>query len=458
MRSSRPTCEDPLRPSPTRHRTARLVAILSTVALLATLGSTAVAHDGHEITPAPSNLAQTPKVDTTPHKLDLTFPMADPHSGVHFSDTFLAGRSGGSRLHAATDIMAPKHRPIHAAMGGTITFAPYPEPSYGWMLRIMGDDGYRYSYVHLNNDTPERDSNGNWLDDDQGGVEHAYAPRIVEAIRDKGSARGLRIERGELIGWNGDSGNAKGVASHLHLEIHVPEKDGRESYRINPYHSLVAAKDRGDVPGATYPKPAFDGRFQDLDPKNVHAEAVERLADEGVVSECSPERYCPAKPMTRGDLAVSVAEIRGLATTAASAPDFPDVSGDDARASAIAAVDAADILNGYADGTFGPDDPLTRAQLASTLVRAFELPEASKAPPFSDVVVGRVHVDAIATTYEAGLTKGCGDGSRYCGSREVTRAEIASFLDRGRAFAEKIEDAKDADGTKDGEDGDGTKG
>lgn len=387
-----------------------------------------------DITPAPDHLPQTPTVDTTPQVLDLTFPVADPGTATSFFDDFLYLRGGGSRLHAATDIMAPKHRPVHAAMGGHITFAPHPEPSYGWMVSILGDDGYRYAYVHLNNDTPQKDADGRWLDDDEGGVDHAYAPRIVEAIRNEGTARGLRIERGELIGWNGDSGNAKGIASHLHFEIHVPPGDGHDGYRINPYHSLQEAVDRGDVPtAADLPAGTFDGPFRDVGPSATHAKAIERLADEGIVTACDgQDNYCPGDAMTRGDLAVSLATVAGLATSAATAPRFPDISTSDPRASAIAAVDGAGILTGYEDGTFGPEDALTRAQLASMLVRTFDIPLVDEDPPFSDVVPGRTHVDAIAATYAAGLTIGCEDGTRYCGRDDVNRAQLATFLDRGR--------------------------
>jgi murein DD-endopeptidase MepM/ murein hydrolase activator NlpD len=369
--------------------------------------------------PAPSNLPQTPKVDVTAQIVDLTFPVAAHHDGVRFSDDFLHLRGGGTRLHAATDVMAPKHRPVHAAVGGTITYAPVTEPSWGWMLTIAGDDGRRYSYIHLNNDTPRRDANGRWLDDDRGGIDHAYSPRIVAAIRTTGTAQGLRVARGEHIGFVGDSGNAKGIAPHLHLEIHV-SSTVHGDHRINPYHSLVAALERGDVPGAR--------RFRDVSPDTTHAAAIERLAEAGVVSGCTADRYCPGLPVTRGDLAAYVAAAKGLATVGPAR--FPDVDATDPNAGAIAAVDAAGILTGYVDGTFGPDDPFTRQQLASMLVRAFDVPAVSTPAPFEDVIPGRTHAAEIAAIHAAGVTRGCGDGTRYCGGDPVRRDQIASFLDR----------------------------
>ncbi|HWH31564.1 MAG TPA: cell wall-binding repeat-containing protein, partial [Egibacteraceae bacterium] len=98
--------------------------------------------------------------------------------------------------------------------------------------------GLESVYVHLNNDSPG-------TDDGAGGPEWAYAPGIRE---------GVRVERGQWIGYVGDSGNAESTGSHLHFELHDPELDDPclDGYRnptwMNPYPSLVGAWDRGDVP------------------------------------------------------------------------------------------------------------------------------------------------------------------------------------------------------------------
>ena len=404
---------------PVHPRTIGSTALVTGL-LLAVLGVGPAA----ALTPAPAHLPQTPRVDITPQVVDLTFPVASPQSDLRFIDDFLHLRGGGSRLHAATDIMGPKHRPVHAAVGGTIGWIPVKEPSYGWMMDVNGDDGRRYSYIHLNNDTPVRDANGRWLDDDKGGMKHAYAPRIVAQIEATGTARGLRVERGELIGWVGDSGNAKGVAPHLHFEIHV--KDSAGEYRINPYHSLKAARDRGDLPGSV--APAGVRRFSDVAATATHAEAIERLAEDGIVTGCTSTLYCPGKDVTRGDLAAYVAAARKLDTSVA-ATRFPDVAKDDPNAAAIRAVDEAGILTGFNDGTFRPDQALQRDQLASMLVRAFAIPAVSTDAPFIDVPVTATHAANIAATEAVGLTRGCGN-SRYCGGEPVRRDQIASFLFR----------------------------
>ena len=72
-----------------------------------------------------------------------------------------------------------------------------------------------------------------------------------------------------------------------------------------------------------------------------------------------------------------------------------------------------------------PDDAVSRAQMAGFLVRALNLPAATK-DYFSDDNNSSLEA-AINATAEAGLTGGCGDG-KYCPSTAVTREQMAAFL------------------------------
>ena len=159
--------------------------------------------------------------------VDITFPLAGDNTYI---DDYHQPRGDGTRYHKATDIMAPMGAGVHAAVGGTIAFITGLDgvpPSYGYMISIDGDDGRRYNYIHLGH----QDS----------GPEVAYAP---------GMDRGVRVSRGQLIGYNGCSGNASCSWPHLHFEIVDPAvTDPYGTNRINPYRSLVAAEERGDLPG-----------------------------------------------------------------------------------------------------------------------------------------------------------------------------------------------------------------
>ena len=183
--------------------------------------------------------------------LDVTFPT---RPDAWFSDTYDACRDGCARRHKATDIMGGKMWPEYAMVDGVVCrIDEGEEDSYGRHLTLCGDDGRRYRYLHLNNDTPG-------TDDGAAGLEHVYAPGIRE---------GLRVARGQLLAFMGDSGNAENTAAHLHLDIFDDAVvDPYGDNRINPYPSLTTALARGDV---------ADGSV-------VHSDPVQRVAGEDRVA------------------------------------------------------------------------------------------------------------------------------------------------------------------------------
>ena len=85
------------------------------------------------------------------------------------------------------------------------------------------------------------------------------------------------------------------------------------------------------------------------------------------------------------------------------------------------------ITEGCASRRFCPDDPVTRAQMASFLDRALPL-SASKGDAFEDDE-GSVHEGAINRLAASDITNGC-TGTLYCPNDPVTRGQMASFLDR----------------------------
>ncbi|HEX2766203.1 MAG TPA: S-layer homology domain-containing protein [Candidatus Limnocylindria bacterium] len=96
------------------------------------------------------------------------------------------------------------------------------------------------------------------------------------------------------------------------------------------------------------------------------------------------------------------------------------------------------ITGGCGSGRFCPNTSVTRAQMASFLVRALDLPPASQDYFWDDGA--SAHEPDINAVAEAGITGGCGDG-RYCPGQAVTRAEMATFLSRALSIPESATDA-----------------
>jgi murein DD-endopeptidase MepM/ murein hydrolase activator NlpD len=129
----------------------------------------------------------------------LIFPVVGPASYV---DDF--GDARGQGRHDGNDIMAPKRALAVAAEAGKVKFWTTSSRA-GCMLYLYGKSGTTYLYVHLNNDlTLRNDNRGTCVP----GV--AYTP---------GLRSGAEVKAGEPVGYVGDSGDADGIASHLHFEV-----------------------------------------------------------------------------------------------------------------------------------------------------------------------------------------------------------------------------------------------
>jgi hypothetical protein len=141
--------------------------------------------------------AATPKKGAPPI---LIFPVAGPTTYI---DDFGQPRAGGP--HQGNDLMAAKKTPVVAVEPGKIKFWT-TSASAGCMLYLYGSSGTTYLYIHLNNDfTMKNDNRGKCVP----GV--AYA---------RGLKDGAKVQAGQMLGYVGDSGDANGIASHLHFEVH----------------------------------------------------------------------------------------------------------------------------------------------------------------------------------------------------------------------------------------------
>jgi peptidoglycan-N-acetylglucosamine deacetylase len=173
-------------------------------------------------------------------------------------------------------------------------------------------------------------------------------------------------------------------------------------------------------------------RFDDAG-RSRHTAAIERTAAAGITRGCDADGqlYCPDGSVTRAQMASFL--DRALDLDAAGDQGFVDVPEDAEHAGAIDRLAAAGITEGCdTDGPrFCPDETVTRAQMASFLDRALEL-DAAGDRGFVDVPGDATHADPIDRVAEAGISRGCdADGPRFCPSLDVTRAQMATFLDRG---------------------------
>ena len=98
------------------------------------------------------------------------------------------------------------------------------------------------------------------------------------------------------------------------------------------------------------------------------------------------------------------------------------------------------IVNGMTETTFEPQGTLTRAEFATMLYRIAGTPAAEAESTYSDVKTGDWYYDAVVWATEAGVVNGMGDGT-FAPNDNITRQEMATMLYR-LAKAEKVEEDK----------------
>jgi hypothetical protein len=211
----------------------------------------------------------------TPFVYPMVFPLLG--SGEVFS-SFGADRDGGARHHLGNDIAAPSLQPVVAVADGTVTKLGDDEGISGYRIHLRHDDGWSTLYVHLNNDTAGTD--------DASGI--GIRPDLAE---------GDRVTAGQVIGWNGDSGNAEDSVPHLHFELRDPS-----GTPVDPAASLAAAR-RSDL--------TFSGPFADIEAADS---PLTLLLSRGAPTWCddSGVHACPDEPATASAAADWLAALVGV--------------------------------------------------------------------------------------------------------------------------------------------------
>jgi hypothetical protein len=177
------------------------------------------------------------------------------------------------------------------------------------------------------------------------------------------------------------------------------------------------------------------GTFSDVPPGGAHSFNVDCIAWWGVAQGVDGTRFAPARSVTRGQMASFLARTLDVVDQRPEDPPsaFTDTDGHPHEA-AIDAVAAAGIAQGQADGRFLPDATVTRAQMASFVVRTLELVLETRMPvdrPWFDDITNSVHRDNIVGAREWGVTLGTSDDPRtFQPGLGITRAQMGSFVAR----------------------------
>ncbi len=201
---------------------------------------------------------------------------------------------------------------------------------------------------------------------------------------------------------------------------------GGGSYRPRP----STPSKTPDEPVKTPDEPKWANPFGDVKETDWYYSAVEFAASNSLFRGTAADAFTPNGEMTRGMLATVLHRL-------AKEPDagvgqaFRDVDDSQYYAQAVSWAAGKGIVNGYGDGTFGPEHSITREQLAAMLWRYAGSPAGSgDLSVFTDADrVDAWAVDALKWAVEQKLVNGKGNGILDPGGT-ATRAEVAAILMR----------------------------
>ncbi len=177
-------------------------------------------------------------------------------------------------------------------------------------------------------------------------------------------------------------------------------------------------------------------KFKDVNDRHSHSASIYKLADRQIIKGYKDGTFRPNEQVTRGQVASIITSILNIDTTNVPNPGFTDVTPGKSHYHGIAALVDAGVLSGYGDGTFHPNAALTRGQMAKILVKAFQFKETgSAATPFTDVKSSE-YLNFINTLYELGITKGTSK-STFSPNTPVKRGQLASFVLRCEDISKK---------------------
>ncbi|MDH2861911.1 S-layer homology domain-containing protein [Bacillus cytotoxicus] len=165
--------------------------------------------------------------------------------------------------------------------------------------------------------------------------------------------------------------------------------------------------------------------FYDVPNNHWATKAITNLANRNIVAGYGNGQFGFGDNVTRGQVARMIYNYLKPADAGNFKNPFSDIKGHMFEKE-ILALAKLGIIKGYGEGKFGPDDILTREQMAQVLTNAFKF-EGTKNTSFVDVDKNSWSYKAIGALEEKGVTIGTG-GKMYSPTSVVTREQYSQFL------------------------------
>lgn len=301
---------------------------------------------------------------------------------VHFRDLHRDGAQSGQELEDIKNCTAEKITGVENTPEG-IKFS-------------VGKDGFSPFALIFN----EKDEGGNQGGSSSGGslTSNTY---YVRYHNDDDIVKDGRFVPGETVTVRGDIFTAPRGKVLAGWSL---EENGKVDYKVG---------DTFRMPGSSYDLYAVWKNAETL----THAAYISGYPD-GTVG--------PDRTITRAEAATMFYNL--LSNKSSTARTFADVPMNQWYANAVTTLAGMGVINGYPDGTFKPDAPITRAEFV-TMAMNFAKADKGTACSFADVLENMWYYGAIAGATENGWISGYPDGT-FGPARNITRAEVTSVINR----------------------------
>lgn len=174
---------------------------------------------------------------------------------------------------------------------------------------------------------------------------------------------------------------------------------------------------------------AFAADFTDVPADAWYADAVNYVQEHDLMTGTGGTEFSPNSTMTRAMLATVLYRVAGNPTVSGN-DAFTDTSDNAWYSKGVLWASQQGLVDGYGNGLFGTNDPVSREQIAAILWRYAGRPVAENGTGFADEsTIASYAMTAVDWAKANGIISGVG-GNRFAPKNSATRAQVAAILHR----------------------------
>lgn len=200
-----------------------------------------------------------------------------------------------------------------------------------------------------------------------------------------------------------------------------------KKYRLTAAAMLAASSVVTVAPGLSH----ANSMYKDVSPSASYYKDLVELVNQGVISGYADKTFKPDVAVTRGHFAQMLAQLLKLETSKVNDPYLSDVKSSNPFYKYIAALAGAGVDLAYEDGSFKPNQAITRVEAAQMLATALDLKPTTGTANYTDVPAK--NQEAVKAVVQNGLMK-APSSKNFNSNGTISRAESVSLLTGIQAF------------------------